>query len=92
MDDKKLLGVGITGTLLTAICCFTPALVLLLGALGLAAALAWLDYVLLPLLVLFVGLTLVCPETTPAEGGETRVSHLLAGTLVLLFAEGTAFA
>jgi mercuric ion transport protein len=31
--------------------------VLLLGALGLSAWLAWLDYVLLPALVLFLGLT-----------------------------------
>ena len=31
-------------------CCFTPALVLLLGAVGLSAWLGWLDYMLLPLL------------------------------------------
>lgn len=32
-------------------------LVVLLGAVGLAAAIGWLDYVLLPALVLFLGLT-----------------------------------
>ncbi len=57
MADRKLLGVGAIGTAITAICCFTPALVLLLGAIGLAAWLAWLDYVLFPVLFLFVGLT-----------------------------------
>ena len=57
MTDKKLLGIGVGGTVIAAICCFTPVLVVLLGAVGLAAWLAWLDYVLLPLLALFVAFT-----------------------------------
>jgi len=57
MSERRLLGVGLGGSALAAVCCFTPALVLLLGALGLSAWLAWLDYVLLPALVLFLGLT-----------------------------------
>ena len=57
MSDRKLLGVGLAGSSLAAVCCFTPALVLLLGAVGLSAWLAWLDYVLLPALVLFLGIT-----------------------------------
>ena len=55
--DIKLLKTGIIGSGIMAICCFTPVLVILLGAVGLSAMLAWLDYVLLPLLVLFLGLT-----------------------------------
>jgi mercuric ion transport protein len=57
MTDKGLLGVGIFGTAVAALCCFTPVLVVLLGAVGLAAAIGWLDYVLFPALVVFVGLT-----------------------------------
>lgn len=57
MKERKLLGVGIGGTAVTAVCCFTPALVILLGGFGLSAWLAWLDYVLLPLLVAFIALT-----------------------------------
>ncbi len=57
MANRSLLGVGIGGSVVAAICCFTPALAILLGALGLAAWLAWLDYVLVPLLVVFLGLT-----------------------------------
>jgi mercuric ion transport protein len=56
MSDRRLLGIGFGGSAVAAVCCFTPALVLLLGALGLSAWLAWLDFVLLPALVLFVGL------------------------------------
>lgn len=57
MTDKKLLKVGIVGTVIAAICCFTPALVLLFGVIGLSAAVGWLDYVLLPGLAFFIGLT-----------------------------------
>jgi len=37
MTDRNLLGRGIAGTLIAAICCFTPILVVLLGAIGLSA-------------------------------------------------------
>jgi len=48
---------GSGGTIILAICCFTPVLVIALGAVGLSAWLAWLDYVLLPLFLCFIGLT-----------------------------------
>ena len=57
MNDRKLLGTGIAGTVIAALCCFTPVLVVLLGAVGLSAALGWLDYVLFPALAFFIGLT-----------------------------------
>ncbi len=56
--NKHLFRTGIIGTAITAVCCFTPALVILLGTVGLSAALAWLDYVLLPALALFIGVTI----------------------------------
>ena len=58
MSDNKLLGLGITGTVIAALCCFTPVLVVLLGAVGLSAALGWIDYVLLPALGIFIAVTL----------------------------------
>lgn len=57
MKDKLLL-TGIVGTVIAALCCFTPLLVVLLGAVGLSAAIGWLDFVLLPALAGFAGLTL----------------------------------
>lgn len=48
---------SVIGTVLVALCCFTPILVVLLGTLGLAALTGYLDYVLLPALVFFIGLT-----------------------------------
>ena len=58
MQPRSLLRVGITGTVIAIICCFTPVLVVLLGVVGLSAAVGWLDYVLLPELAVFVGITL----------------------------------
>ncbi len=55
--DRKLIATGIAGTVIAALCCFTPILVVLLGAVGLSAWLAWLDYVLLPALAFFVAMT-----------------------------------
>lgn len=49
---------SVIGTVLVALCCFTPILVILLGTLGLAALTGYLDYVLLPALAFFIGLTL----------------------------------
>ena len=57
MTDRGLLTTGIVGTIIAAICCFTPALVVLLGAVGLSAWLGWLDYVLLPALGIFIFIT-----------------------------------
>ncbi|SDE08693.1 mercury resistance system transport protein MerF [Limimaricola pyoseonensis] len=56
--NDRLLKYGLIGTVVVALCCFTPVLVILLGAVGLSALLGWLDIVLLPALAVFVGVTL----------------------------------
>lgn len=57
-DPKTLLRVGVVGTVLVALCCFTPILLILLGVVGLSALTGYLDYVLLPALAVFIGLTI----------------------------------
>jgi mercuric ion transport protein len=56
MADRKLLGIGLLGAAVSALCCFTPVLVLLLAGLGLSAVSGWLDCVLLPALAVFIGI------------------------------------
>ena len=56
MDNRTLLKTGIIGAVLTGLCCVTPVLVILLGAIGLSAWVGWLDVVLIPALAGFVGL------------------------------------
>ncbi len=58
MDNRTLLKTGIAGSVIAAVCCATPVLVILLGVLGLSAWAGWLDYVLIPALVIFVGITI----------------------------------
>ena len=57
MNERTILGVGLVGTVIAALCCFTPILVVLAGIVGLSAIVGYLDYVLLPALVFFIGLT-----------------------------------
>ena len=57
-SDRRLLTTGIISAVIVALCCFTPVLAVLVGILGLSAVLGWLDYVLLPALAFFIGLTI----------------------------------
>jgi mercuric ion transport protein len=56
--NNKLLGAGVVGTVVAALCCSTPVLVVLLGAVGLGALTGYLDYMLVPALAFFIGLTI----------------------------------
>lgn len=80
MNEKpsnKLLTCGLAGALVAALCCFNPILLILLAAVGLGAAVKYLDWVLLPALVFFMGLTVYalskrkpasCVEKNPPFG------------------------
>ncbi|MEX2206471.1 MAG: mercury resistance system transport protein MerF [Myxococcota bacterium] len=81
MEDRKLLGVGVLGALLVAVCCFTPLLVALLAAVGLSAAVGYLDFVLLPALAAFAAIAIYAlarphrrsERRAAACGGENHV-------------------
>ena len=56
MKDGTLMPTGIIGGVLAAICCATPLLAVVLGAVGLSAWAAKADYIVMPALVLFIAL------------------------------------
>lgn len=56
MKTSTLLKTGTVGVIVSALCCFTPVLVPIFGAVGLAAWVGYLDYVLMPALLIFAGL------------------------------------
>ena len=57
-DDTKMLKTGLIGTAVTAVCCFTPLLVVALGAIGLSGLVGWwLDLILFPAMGFFLLLT-----------------------------------
>lgn len=55
MNDTTLIKTGAIGAVIAAVCCATPVLVIALGAVGLSALTGYLDYVLLPILALCIG-------------------------------------
>lgn len=79
-DPGTLLKASAIGTVLIALCCFTPILVILLGVVGLSALTGYLDYVLLPALAVFIGLTIYAALrkrkadacAAPAAAGENH--------------------
>lgn len=56
---RKRFLASLAGTVLVAICCFTPVLVLLVGTVGLGAFTPYLDYILFPALAVSLLLTVV---------------------------------
>ncbi|GJL72920.1 MAG: membrane protein [Nitrosomonas sp.] len=77
MADRSLLRTGIVGTLIVALCCFTPVLVWLLAVVGLSALTGYLDIVLFPALAFFIILSAYAvwrkqrsEQTTNEEGGR----------------------
>lgn len=82
MKDATILKTGIVGSVIAAICCATPALAIALGAAGLSVWLGWIDYVLLPALAIFLGMTVYglwwrkrasacCADETQTTKGNT---------------------
>lgn len=57
-DGTKMLKTGLIGAAVAAVCCFTPLLVVALGAIGLSGLVGWwLDLILFPALGFFLLLT-----------------------------------
>jgi mercuric ion transport protein len=50
---------GLYGTVVTAICCFTPVLPWALGLIGLTLLIPYLDYILFPILAIFLAMMVV---------------------------------
>ncbi len=57
MNEKPQLRIGLIGTVVAALGCFTPVLVILLGVAQLSALVGHLDDVLFPALAFFAALT-----------------------------------
>jgi len=71
MKTPTLLKTGIIGMAIAALCCFTPLLVVLFGAVGLAAWVGHLDAVLVPALVGFTVLTIYAFIRKDREAKQT---------------------
>lgn len=56
MRERTFITTGAVGAVVAAVCCATPLLAIVFGAVGLTAWLAKADYVLIPALILCLGL------------------------------------
>jgi mercuric ion transport protein len=72
MDKDRWFKRGLWGTIVTAICCFTPLVPWTLGLLGFAALTGRLDYVLFPLLGIFLAITAYACLTKRRTESRTR--------------------
>ena len=75
MNNRTLLKAGVAGTVVAALCCATPILVILLGVLGLSAWVGWLDYLLIPALVVFIVITIYALRRRRIEAACCSVPH-----------------
>lgn len=78
-----LLKVGIVGAVIAALCCFTPLLVVLLGAAGLAAVVGWLDYALFPLLFASLGIIAQALWIQAGKPGPSPKKIIIALVVIL---------
>ncbi len=83
MNDRKLFRNGVVGTVIAAICCFTPFLVIVLGAVGLSAWLGWLDYVLFPAMFASMGLVAQALYLRAGKTGASPKGYIAAAVVVL---------
>jgi len=76
VDNNKLIVTGVTGAAITTFCstCEAPLLATVLAALGLSAWLGSIDYMLLAIMVLFLGLAGYGLYRQCAEGTGTYPS------------------
>lgn len=81
--DKKLLRVGSTGAAIAAICCFTPALVVLVSLAGLSAIVGWLDYGLFPILFASMGLVAYALYLRSGRKGPSPTAVVVVVVVVL---------
>lgn len=76
MKPRELLRTGITGSALTSICCFTPFLETIFNVFGLITWLEWINYILFPMLGIFLVLTIFAIERirrNPTEGYDDTI-------------------
>ncbi len=81
--DRKLLRTGSIGTAIAAICCFTPALVVLVGFAGLSAIVGWLDYGLFPILFASMGLVAYALYLRFGRKGPSPTAVIVAAVVAL---------
>jgi hypothetical protein len=83
MSNKKLFRTGCAGTVIAALCCFTPVLVIGLGAVGLSAWLGWLDYVLFPMMFASLGVVAYALYLRAGRSGPSPKAVIIIAVIAM---------
>lgn len=83
MNDRTMLKTGVIGSVIAAICCFTPILVVLAAGVGLSAFVGWLDYALFPALFSFLGVTAYALYLRAGRAGPPPKAAIVAAVIGL---------
>ena len=83
MNDTKLLKRGLIGSVVAAICCFTPLLVVLVAGVGLSAIVGWLDYALFPMLFASLGVVAHALWLRAGQPGRCPKNLIIMAVVVL---------
>jgi len=83
-QSAKMLKTGIAGSLIAAICCFTPLLVLAFAGVGLSGLVGGIDYVVFP--VMFASLGVVAMALYIRAGRPGSSPKPVIAVLVVIFA------
>ncbi len=83
MTNKGLLTTGLIGTVIAALCCFTPLLVVVLTAVGLSAIIGGVDYVLFPVMFASLGLVAYALYLQSGAAGTSPKPIIIAAVVIL---------
>ncbi len=81
--SKTMLKTGIAGSLIAAVCCFTPLLVIALAGVGLTGLVGGVDFVVFP--IMFASLGVVAMALYIGAGRPGASPKLIIAVLVLAF-------
>ncbi len=85
---KKQMRRGIISSVVAALCCFSPLLVVLLGVVGLSSWLGWIDYVLFPAMFASLG---VVAHASYIRSGKTGPQPVIIIFLLVAALSGLLF-
>jgi len=85
MNERTSLKASITSTIVAALCCFTPVLVIGMGAAGLSAWIGGIDYAVFPIMFVSMGFTANALYVRAGRVGPKPIAFIGVAVAVFTF-------
>ena len=85
MNERTSLKASITSTIVAALCCFTPVLVIGMGAAGLSAWVGGIDYVVFPVMFVSMGFVANALYARAGRAGPKPIAFIGMAVAVFTF-------